>query len=109
MRFRLSLAAFAAALALSAAAHAQSNPPVSAQSLASCAGAIAASANINILSYAGGDAALDAILERMNREPGVEGMTGRYAASAARTHWSEQPAAERDAAVSRCRAQFATN
>jgi hypothetical protein len=44
----------------------------------------------------------------MNHEEGVEGMTGRYAASAAKGFWAEQPAAERAAAANECRARFAS-
>lgn len=107
MLIRVSLAAaLVTALSLSLAA-AQTQSEESAQSLANCAGAISAAAGVNVLTYAGnGDAALDAILARMNTEPGVEGMTGRYAASAARSFWAERPAAEREAEAAACRARF---
>jgi hypothetical protein len=49
---------------------------------------------------------LAAIIEALNREPGVEGMTGRYAASAARSYWAERPRSEREAAAGQCRARF---
>ena len=49
---------------------------------------------------------LTRILERLNTEPGVEGMTGRYAGSAAKDFWSERPRAEREAAANRCRERF---
>ena len=44
---------------------------------------------------------LGVILTRLNREPGVEGMTGRYAASAARSFWAKQTPSERTAAERR--------
>lgn len=83
-----------------------------AQDLSNCAGAVAAQGNIDVLTYPRGASgewavALGSILTRLNREPGVEGMTGRYAASAARSFWAEQPAAERAAAAEQCRSRYA--
>jgi hypothetical protein len=83
----------------------------SAQNLSSCAGAVAAVGNLDVLTYprgASGDwaATLGAILERLNRAEGLEGMTGRYAASAAKDFWRGQPAAEREAAANACRERF---
>jgi hypothetical protein len=103
------LAAFAAAAFISAPAHAQNASQ--AQDLSNCAGAVAAQGNLDVLTYprgASGEWAdvLGRILERLNREEGVEGMTGRYAASAAKGHWAEQPAAERAAAANECRSRF---
>lgn len=84
-----------------------------AQELSNCAGAVAAQGNLDVLTYprgAGGEwaSALGRILEALNREEGVEGMTGRYAASAAKGFWQEQPASERAAAANECRARYAT-
>lgn len=105
------LAAFAASAFFVAPAQAQSAS--SAQDLSYCAGAVAAHANLDVLTYprgATGDWApvLGRILEALNREAGVEGMTGRYAASASRGYWEEQPAAQRTAAANECRARFAS-
>ena len=99
----------AAFLTVAAPAGAQSPEASQAQDLANCAGAVAAQANLSVLNpqtNAAGEwsTALGAILTRMNREPGVEGMTGRIAADAARGFWAEQPAAAREAAARRCRA-----
>jgi len=102
-------AAFAATTLLAAPAQAQTAS--SAQELSNCAGAVAAQGNLDVLTYPRGATgewalALGAILEALNREEGVEGMTGRYAASAAKGFWAEQPAAERAAAANECRARF---
>ena len=101
--------ALAVAMLFSAPASAQSAS--SAQELSHCAGAVAAQANLDVFAYprgANGEWApvLGRILEALNREEGVEGMTGRYAASAAKGFWQDQPAAERAAAANECRARF---
>jgi hypothetical protein len=106
-------AAIAAAALLSGPARAQSPDASLAQDLSSCAGAVAAQGDLDVLNYprgASGEWAptLGAILEALNREEGVEGMTGRYAASAAKGFWAEQPAAERRAAANACRTRFAS-
>jgi len=104
--------AVAAALLASPALAQTPSPSASlAQDLSSCAGAVAAQANIDVLTYAPGGShelapLLDAILARLNVEPGVEGMTGRYAAADARRFWAEQSARRRGAAVNRCRTRF---
>ncbi|MBL8548315.1 MAG: hypothetical protein JNL81_17780 [Hyphomonadaceae bacterium] len=103
------VAAFAAAMLSVAPAQAQSGS--SAQDLSYCAGAIAAHGNLDVLTYPQGATgewapALGRILEALNREEGVEGMTGRYAASAAKGYWLEQPARARAAAANECRARF---
>ncbi len=100
-----------AACLVSQPAQAQSPEASLAQDLTNCAGAVAAFANIDVLTYprgASGEWAdvLGRIVDAMSREPGVEGMTGRYAASAARSYWSEQPRAEREEAANECRARF---
>ncbi|MGD9967397.1 MAG: hypothetical protein AB7T59_12805 [Hyphomonadaceae bacterium] len=101
------------ALALvNASAQAQSPAASLAQDLSNCAGAVAAHANLDVLNYPRGASGewspvLGVILEALNREEGVEGMTGRYAASAAKGFWQEQPAAERAAAANECRTRFA--
>lgn len=82
-----------------------------AQDLSNCAGAVAAVGNLDVLAYprgASGEWAplLGRILDALNREEGVEGMTGRYAASAAKGFWQEQPAAERTVAANQCRTRF---
>jgi hypothetical protein len=105
------IAALAAAALSAAPASAQSGSQ--AQELSNCAGAVAAQGNLDVLTYprgASGEWAsvLGRILEALNREEGVEGMTGRYAASAAKGFWQEQPAAERAAAANQCRARFAS-
>src|SRR5262245_33045201 len=78
--------------------------------LSNCAGAVAAHANLDVFGEQRGSGewapVLHALLDAMNREPGVEGMTGRYAASAAKGFWAEQPAAERASAANECRARF---
>lgn len=104
--------AFAALFSLFSASAAAQSPEASlAQDLSNCAGAVAAYANLDVLTHpqgAEGEWApvLGAILDALNREPGVEGMTGRYAASAARSYWDEQPEAEQEAAARECRARF---
>jgi hypothetical protein len=107
------LAAVVFATLSSAPAQAQSPDASQAQDLSNCAGAVAAEGNLDVLGYprgASGEWApvLGRILEALNREEGVEGMTGRYAASAAKGFWAEQPAAERSAAANQCRARFAS-
>lgn len=106
-------AVLGAAALLAVPAHAQSPEASLAQDLSNCAGAVAAHANLDVLNYPRGATGewapvLRAILEAMNREEGVEGMTGRYAASAAKGYWAERPAAEREAAATECRARFAS-
>ncbi len=110
--FRNAIFAALAAAAFSV-APAQAQSTSSAQDLSYCAGAVAAHANLDVLSYprgASGEWApvLGRILEALNREAGVEGMTGRYAASASKGYWEEQPAAQRTAAANECRARFAS-
>ena len=107
----LAIAALLTIALHAAPARAQSPEASLAQDLANCAGAVAAFADLDVLAYprgAGGEWApvLGAILDALNREPGVEGMTGRYAASAARSHWAEQPRAELEAQANQCRARF---
>ena len=107
---RHAIIATLAAAALSTPAQAQNASQ--AQDLSNCAGAVAAVGNLDVLTYprgASGEWAsvLGRILEALNREEGVEGMTGRYAASAAKGFWQEQPASERAAAANECRARFA--
>ena len=82
-----------------------------AQDLSNCAGAVAAFAGFDVMRYPQGASGawsltLGEILAALNREPGVEGMTGRYAASAARAFWAERPRAEQEEAATRCRARF---
>jgi hypothetical protein len=110
---KLAFAMLVPAALLSTPAQAQLQSPEAsmAQELSSCAGAVAAFAELDVLSYPDGATGewapvLGAILEALNRERGVEGMTGRYAASAARSHWAEQPRAELEAEAHECRAGF---
>lgn len=96
---------------LSGPAHAQSSEASLAQDLSNCAGAVAAHARLDVLSYPRGASGawapvLGAILDAMNREEGVEGMTGRYAASAATEYWREQSASAREAEANACRVRF---
>lgn len=97
--------------ALTTAALAQDPEASQAQDLTNCAGAVAAAANFDVLIFpreARGEWApvLARILDRLNTEPGVEGMTGRYAASAARSYWAEQPREARDAQANQCRQRY---
>lgn len=106
-----SLAFAALFFAVAGSAGAQSPEASLAQDLANCAGAVAAFADLDVISYPDGAEGewapvLGAILDGLNREPGVEGMTGRFAASAARSHWDEQPEEEQEAAANACRARF---
>ncbi len=106
-------AVFVAAALFAAPAVAQSPEASQAQDLSNCAGAVAAAGDIDVLAYprgARGEWAdvLGRILARLNREEGVEGMTGRYAASAARQFWEEQPNAELEAAAGACRQRYAS-
>ena len=103
------IAALAAAALVSAPAHAQNASQ--AQDLSNCAGAVAAAGNLDVLTYPRGatgewSLVLGRILEALNVEAGVEGMTGRYAASAAKGFWLEQPVADRTAAANACRTRF---
>lgn len=79
--------------------------------LAECAGIVSAHAGLNPLSHpdgAGGDwhDLLTTILARLHTEPGLQGMTGRYAASAARAYWAGRPRARREAAARICQDRF---
>lgn len=109
---RFLAAAILTPVLLATPAQAQDDPSASlAQDLSSCAGAVAAVGNFNVLTHptgASGEWAsvLTRILERLSTEPGVEGMTGRYAASAAKDFWNDQPRAERQAAANTCRERF---
>lgn len=106
-------AAVLVAAALSATpVRAQEGPSIS--TLVNCAGAIAAHARLDVLTYprgASGEWAdvLGRVLARLNTMEGVEGMTGRDAANAARLHWAEQPRAAREAAANECRTRFGSN
>jgi len=109
---RGAMVAVVAAVAL-ASAPASAQNVSQAQELSNCAGAVAAVGNLDVLTYPRGatgewSLVLGRILEALNQEEGVEGMTGRYAASAAKGYWQEQPAAERTAAANQCRARFAS-
>lgn len=108
---KLASAAVLGALVFASPARAQDGAASFAQDLTNCAGAVAAHAGIDVLAYprgASGEWAdvLGGIIEAMNREEGVQGMTGRYAASAARAYWAEQPRDAREAAANTCRARF---
>ena len=108
---RVAAAAFFMSALSSPPAGAQDLSASLAQDLSSCAGAVAAVGDLNVVTHpqgASGEWApvLTRILERLNTEPGVEGMTGRYAGSAAKDFWSDRPRAEREAAANRCRDRF---
>jgi hypothetical protein len=82
-----------------------------AQELANCAGAVAAVGNLDVVAFPAGAEGewapvMARILEALNAQPGVEGITGRYAASAARGHWLEQPRAEQERAANECRRRY---
>jgi len=105
--------AFAAFVFVAVPASAQSPEASQAQDLSYCAGAVAAVGDLDIVNYPNGASGewadvLGRVLEQLNRQPGVEGMTGRYAASAAKDFWREQPRAEREAAANACRSRFAS-
>jgi hypothetical protein len=107
---RITAAALAAAL-IASPASAQDPNASQAQDLSLCAGAVAAVGNLDVVAYprgASGEWAdvLGRILDRLNREEGVEGATGRYAASAAKDYWREQSASEREAAANACRQRY---
>jgi len=110
--FRLVFAAAFLTSALTTAPASAQDPSASlAQDLSSCAGAVAAVGDLNVVTHpqnASGEWAgvLTRILQRLSTEPGVEGMTGRYAASAAKDFWRERPRAEREAAANACRDRF---
>ncbi len=79
--------------------------------LAECAGIVSAYAGLNPLTHpegAGGEwhDLLTTILARLYTEPGLQGMTGRYAASAARAYWAGRPRARREAAARACQDRF---
>lgn len=104
-------AAFLALALIASPASAQDPSASQAQDLSLCAGAVAAVGDLDVVNYprgASGEWAdvLGRILERLNREEGVEGMTGRYAASAAKDYWREQSASEREAAANACRQRY---
>jgi hypothetical protein len=105
------IAACTALALITSPAAAQSPEASQAQDLSYCAGAVAAVGDLDVVAYPRGASGawadlLGRILERLNREEGVEGMTGRYAASAAKDYWREQPAAEREAAANACRTRY---
>ncbi|WP_395644998.1 hypothetical protein [Terricaulis sp.] len=108
------IVAAVALVSITTAAFAQTQDPNAsqAQDLTNCAGAVAAYGDLDVLAYPRGASGewpvvLGSILTRLNREPGVEGMTGRYAASAARSYWAEQPRAAQQTAATQCRARYA--
>jgi hypothetical protein len=108
---KLALAAVLGALVFASPVKAQNSSASLAQDLTNCAGAVAAHAGIDVIAYprgASGEWAdvLGGVIEAMNREEGVQGMTGRYAASAARAYWAEQPRDAREAAANECRVRF---
>lgn len=117
MRKMIAASLCLAALAFPLSAQAQRNNPAydditeQGAALADCAGAVAAQGGLNPLTHpegASGDwaPALTSILTRLHVEPGLQGMTGRYAASAARAYWAGRPRAARTAAATRCRDRF---
>jgi hypothetical protein len=109
--FRRVLAAIVTTALIASPAAAQDTRVSLAQDLSSCAGVVAAVGNLNVLTHPSGASGewadvLTHILTRLNVEPGLEGMTGRYAASAAMDFWREQPRARREAAANTCRERF---
>lgn len=103
--------AVAAAAAPGAAAAQDEGFSERAQRLASCAGAIAAYSGLDVLGYPNGAVGelaplLGAILEQLNRERGLEGMTGRDAANAARAYWAGRPRGVQEARINDCRTRF---
>lgn len=112
MRVLIASAATLFAAGIAAEADAQQSPEASlAQDLANCAGAVAAIGNLDVISYPQGangewSPLLGDILDALNREQGLEGMTGRYAASAARSYWTDQARGAQQTAAVSCRARF---
>jgi hypothetical protein len=104
-------AAFAAALIVQPAA-AQTPEASQGQDLSYCAGAVAAVGDLDVFANQPREgewgALLGRILEQLNQVDGLEGMTGRYAASAAKGFWQEQPRAARTAAAEACRQRYAS-
>lgn len=108
---RVLAATFVMSALVAAPASAQDPSASQAQDLSSCAGAVAAVGNLDVLTHPRGASGewsdlLGRILAQLNREEGVEGMTGRYAASAARSFWAERPRGEREAEANACRERF---
>ncbi len=108
---RFTVAALVTITLLAGPAAAQDPEASQAQDLSNCAGAVAAVGDLDVLTHPRGAQGewsdlLGRILSRLNTEPGVEGMTGRYAASAAKDFWREQPRNEREAAANACRERF---
>ena len=90
-RLKAGLAALALSLCAAGAASAQYRPAYdditeTGHELANCAGAVAAREGLNPVTHAHGADLLGVILARLHVEPGLQGMTGRYAASAARAY-----------------------
>lgn len=111
LKHKAAAAVLVAATLFISPASAQSDEGPSISAVTMCAGAIAAHANLNVLTHPRGASGewsdvLGRILAQLNTMEGVEGMTGRYAASAARSHWAEQSAADRRAAAQQCRERF---
>jgi hypothetical protein len=111
MNVRLALLALLTVTTNAAPVAAQSPGASQAQELADCAGAVAAFADFDVVTFPAGAygewaPVLAGILERLSREPGMEGMTGRYAASAARASWLERSSAELTRAASDCRRRY---
>lgn len=109
---KITLAALLASALLVTPAQAQTGPSISALTL--CAGAISAHSGLDVLTYPRGASGewsdvLGRVLAQLNTMEGVEGMTGRYAASAARTYWNEKTRAERATAANDCRTRFGSN
>ena len=118
MRKLIAASVWLAALSFTAAAHAQRHNPAydditeQGGALADCAGAVAAQAGLNPVTHphSGGEGEwgvlLSSIMMRLHTEPGLQGMTGRYAASAARTYWAGRSPAARRFAAERCHDRF---
>jgi len=113
MRKMIAVSLCLAALALPLSAHAQRDNPAydeiteRGNDLADCAGAIAAQDGLNPVTHPHGADVLGSILARLHTEPGLQGMTGRYAASAARAYWAGRTRAARAAKANSCRERFA--
>lgn len=114
---KLAVAALACALFAAPAAAQQSPDASQAQDLTNCAGAVGAVGGGSPLDYPvgrpyvvppGWPAVMSVILDWLNREEGMEGMTGRYAADAARREWQERPRAEQQTAAEACRERYAS-
>lgn len=111
MKFAAALVCALTLAALAAPAAAQTPRASQVQELANCAGAVAAVADFDVVTFPAGahgewTPVLTHILEMLAREPGMEGVSGRHAANAARSHWLERTETQRTRAAQECRRRY---